>query len=226
MTVFETCRELGRHPVRQLIHQWNWKNAVFTALIRGAVFFATNLVAGVPAAVRALAVDALFRVPLSGIYAAVTQALTSAQPRWAALLVIAGLVPAFGHVVEFGVHWLSETPELRISILASVTFSAASTLFNLFSMERGVFLVGAAARPFREDLKRLPALLLDFLLAPARRLHRRRSGATLLAGCAVYAPAARRLPACARSPRLAARLEPRRRVDVRCPQTLSSLLCL
>jgi hypothetical protein len=30
------------------------------------------------------------------------------------------------------------------------------------------YLVGAAARPFREDLKRLPALLLDFVLAPAR----------------------------------------------------------
>ena len=168
MTVFETCRDLARHPVRQLVHQWNWKNAAFTALVRGAGFFATNLVAGVPAAVRALAVDALFRVPLSGIYAAITQALRSAQPRWAVLVVIGVAVPTFGHSVEFLVHWLSETPELRISILASVTFSAASTLFNLFSMERGVFLVGAAARPFREDLTRLPALLLDFVLAPAR----------------------------------------------------------
>jgi hypothetical protein len=69
---------------------------------------------------------------------------------------------------EFLVHWLFETPELRVSILASVAFSAASTLFNLFSMQRGVFLVGAGARPFREDMKRLPALLLEFLLAPAR----------------------------------------------------------
>jgi hypothetical protein len=168
MTVFETCRELGRHPVRQLIHQWNWKNAAFTALVRGAVFFATNLVAGVPAALRAFAVDALFRVPLSGIYAAITQALRSAQPRWAVLVVIGVAVPTFGHSVEFLVHWLFETPELRVSILASVIFSAASTLFNLFSMERGVFLVGAAARPFREDLTRLPGLLLDFVLAPAR----------------------------------------------------------
>jgi hypothetical protein len=167
MTVLETCRELARHPVR-LFRQWNWKNAMFTALVRGAVFFATNVVAGVPAAIRAFAVDALFRVPLSGIYAAITQALRSAQPRWAVLMVIGVAVPMFGHSVEFLVHWLFETPELRVSILASVIFSAASTLFNLFSMERGVFLVGAAARPFREDLKRLPALLLDFVLAPAR----------------------------------------------------------
>jgi hypothetical protein len=174
VTVLETCRELARHPVQHLIRQWNWKNAVFTALVRGAVFFATNLVAGFPAAARALAVDALFRVPLSGIYAAVTQALTPAQPRWAALLVIAGIVPAAGHVIEFAVHWLLGTPELRISVIASVAFSAASALFNLFSMQRGVFLVGAAARPFHEDLKRLPALLRDFVLAPARLAFPRR----------------------------------------------------
>jgi len=141
---------------------------VFTALVRGGMFFATNLVAGFPAAARAVAVDALFRVPLSGFYAAITQSLRSARPRWAMLLVIGVAIPTFGHTVEFLVHWVFETPELRVSVLASIAFSAASTLFNLFSMQRGVFLVGAGARPFREDLKRLPALLGDFLLAPVR----------------------------------------------------------
>jgi hypothetical protein len=172
MTVLEICRELARHPVLHLIRQWNWKNALFTALVRGGVFFATNLVAGFPAAARALAVDAAFRVPLSGMYAAVTQALKSAQPRWAVLLIIGGFVPAFGHTVELVVHWLFATPELRVSVLTSVAFSAASTLFNLFSMQRGVFLVGAAARPFGEDVKRLPLLLVDFLLTPVRAARR------------------------------------------------------
>lgn len=150
------------------MHRWNWKNAVFTALVRGAVFFATNLVDGLPSAVRAFVVDAAFRVPLSGVYAAITQALASARPRWAALVVIVGLVPAAGHVIEFVVHWLVGTPELRASVLASVAFSAASALFNLFSMRRGVFLVGAAARPFWDDVKRLPTLLVDFVLTPVR----------------------------------------------------------
>jgi hypothetical protein len=168
VTVLETCRNLWRHPVLHLIYRWNWKNAVFTGLVRGAVFFATNLVDGVPAAARALAVDAVFRIPLSGVYAAVTQALTSATPRWAALVVIAGLVPAAGHAIEFLVHWVMGTPQLQLSVLVSVAFSGASALFNLFSMQRGVFLVGAAARPFREDMRLLPALLLDFLLVPAR----------------------------------------------------------
>jgi hypothetical protein len=166
MTVLEICHELARHPVRHLIRQWNWKNAVFTAAVRGAVFFATNLSAGLPAAARVFAIDALFRVPLSGVYAAMTQALMGAQPRWAALAVIAGLVPALGHAIEFLVHWTAGTPELRTSVIASIAFSALSAMFNAFSMERGVFLVGGAARPFSEDIKRLPALLVAFLRAP------------------------------------------------------------
>jgi len=174
VTVLETCQGLARHPFRHLICQWNWKNALFTALVRGAVFFATNLVEGIPAAARALVVDAIFRVPLSGVYAAITQALAPAQPRWAALAIIAGLVPTAGHGIEFLVHWAVGTPQLRTSVLVSVAFSGASALFNLFSMQRGVFLVGAAARPFREDMRRLPALLLDFLLVPARVVRRLR----------------------------------------------------
>ena len=168
MTVLETCRNLARHPVRHLICQWNWKHALFTALTRGALFFATNIVAGWPSAVRALLVDAAFRVPLSGLYAGITQALTSAQPRWAALAVVAGLVPAASHAIEFLVHWFMGTPQLRTSLLVSIAFSVASALFNLFSMRRGAFLVGAAARPLWDDVKRLPGLLLDFVLVPAR----------------------------------------------------------
>ena len=166
MTVLDVCRGLARHPVRRLLDEWNWKNALFTAVIRGFVFFATNLVDGWSSAGRAFVVDAAFRVPLSGIYAAVTQALVGAQPRWAALLVIVGVVPAAGHIIEFSVHWIAGTPELRAGVIASVGFSAVSALFNLFSMRRGVFLVGAGARPFREDLRRLPGLLLEFARAP------------------------------------------------------------
>jgi hypothetical protein len=175
MTVIEVCRALSRHPIHEHLHRWNWKNALFTGLVRGALFFATNLVDGWSTAVRVLAVDALFRVPLSGVYAAITQALAGAQPRWASLAIVVGLVPAFGHAVEIVVHWLMHTPELRTSVIVSVAFSAASSLFNLFSMERGVFLVGAGARPFAEDVRRLPHLLVEFAMVPGRAARRLRA---------------------------------------------------
>ena len=173
MTVLETCGRLARHPVRELIYNWNWKLAVFTALIRGGVFFATNLVDGWPAALRAFLVDIAFRVPLSGIYAAITQALGSAQPRWASLAISAGLVPAVSHAIEILVHWLMATPQLRTGVLLSIAFSVTSGLFNAFTVHHGAFLVGAAARPFREDIRRLPVLFIDFLAFPARLARRR-----------------------------------------------------
>jgi hypothetical protein len=168
VTVLETCQRLARHPIRELICQWNWKHAVFTVVVRSGVFFATNLVDGWPSAVRALLVDIAFRVPLSGVYATISQALGPAQPRWAALAIVTGLVPAASHAIEVLVHWLMATPQLRTSVLVSMAFSVLSALFNVFSVRRGAFIVGAAARPFWEDVRGLPGLLVDFLLAPAR----------------------------------------------------------
>jgi len=169
MRVRDACADVIRHPHRHLIRRWNWKNAVFSACLRGALFFGTNLVDGLPWAARALAVDLAFRVPLSGIYPALTQALRSAEPEWAAVLVLVVVLPATSHVIEFLVHWTAGTPELRTSIVLSISISVLSTFFNLFTMRRGYFIVGETARPLREDLARLPMLIVDFVLAPFRR---------------------------------------------------------
>jgi hypothetical protein len=37
---------LMRHPVEHLIRRWNWKSALLSSLLRAAIFFCTNLVAG------------------------------------------------------------------------------------------------------------------------------------------------------------------------------------
>ncbi len=64
------------------------------------------------------------------------------------------------------------TPQLRTSVLVSVAFSVMSALFTVFSVRRGAFIVGETARPFWEDVRCLPGLLVDFLLAPARLARR------------------------------------------------------
>jgi hypothetical protein len=123
--------------------------------------------------VRALIVDALFRAPLSGVYPAVTQAFRAVEPAWAALVVVGAITPGVGHTIELAVHWLAGTPELATSVAASVALSALATLFNLFAMRRGFFIVGPDGRPFRDDLARLPALIIEFVTAPVRTSNRR-----------------------------------------------------
>jgi hypothetical protein len=172
MTVCDVCADLMRHPIRGLIHRWHWKSATLSAIVRGALFFATNLTDGPGMATRAMLVECGLRVPLVGVLAAVTQAFGRAEPPWAAAVVAMALLPGLAHVTEFVVHWAAGTPELRASIVASIAMSALSTVFTLFAVRRGVMVVGHDSQSFRDDLKRLPRMIVEFVLAPARALGR------------------------------------------------------
>jgi hypothetical protein len=173
MTVFEALGDVARHPVEHLVKRWNWKNTVLSVCVRGAIFFTANLADGLPWALRALAVDLAFRIPFVGVDAAITQSLRAAEPAWKASLVLVCALPVGSHVLEALVHWTAGTPELRASILASMSLSIVTTLFSLFAMRRGVFVVGEAARPFRDDIAHLPGLILEFVQLPARAIGRR-----------------------------------------------------
>jgi len=172
MTVCNVCADLVRHPVRGLIYRWHWKSAMLSTVVRGALFFVTNVSDGPRLATRAMLVESLLRVPLVGVVAAVAQAFASAEPRWAAAVVAMALLPGLAHVAEFIVHRAAGTPELGASIVASVAMSALSTVFSLFAMRRGVMVVGNDSQSFRNDLEQLPQLLVDFISVASRALGR------------------------------------------------------
>lgn len=157
------ARAIVRHPVDRLICRWNWKSAVLTAALRGAIFFTTHLTAGLSVALEVLGRDLLFRIPLGGFYGALSQAFRHATPAWAAYLAIMVVVPAIAHTIEFVVHWRGGTPRLATAVLASVAFSAASALFNLFLMRRGVLVVGPASGTLTSDLRQMPRLVVAFV---------------------------------------------------------------
>ncbi len=71
-------------------------------------------------------------------------------------------VPAFSHTIEFALHWLRGTPNLKVSILASFAFTIISTAFNLHAMRRGVLVVGGG-KSLWGDLRALPEVTLTFI---------------------------------------------------------------
>ena len=73
---------LRGHP-REWIHQWNWKTALTSALIRGTLFFFVNLTASAAAAYSALLTELTLRAFTSGFYGSVTQRFSRVEPRWA-----------------------------------------------------------------------------------------------------------------------------------------------
>jgi len=169
-TIAEACAELGRHPIRSVMRRWHWKSAALSSLLRALLFFATSLAGGGGLAARAAVIEFVLRIPLVGVLAAVAQTVQDVEPAWAGVLVAMALIPALAHVAEFLVQWLVGTPDLAAGMIASVAMSMVSTVFTVFVMRRGVMIVGEGARPFGDDLRQLPRLLIAFALAVPRAL--------------------------------------------------------
>jgi hypothetical protein len=140
--VLQVFRDLVTHPVETIVRRWNWTSAVLCSIVRGQIFFCINLLAGWHAALAALVTELTFRGVASGFYGALTEAFRFAEPEWAASVAVMILLPLAGHSLEFGVHLLRRTERLGASLLASVGFTAVSTLFNLYAMRRGVLITG------------------------------------------------------------------------------------
>ena len=172
LTVGAVFKTLFRHPGRMLVGRWHWKSAIASSLIRANIFLATNWSAGPKAAAGAMLAEFLYRFLAAGFYGALTQSFRSAEPAWAALLTVSLLLPGVSHSLELILHWLRGTPNLRLSILASVCFTGMTTVFNWYAMRRGVLLVGEGHGSFWDDLRRVPGILAD-LLRDAVRFTRR-----------------------------------------------------
>jgi hypothetical protein len=162
-TVREALHALAAHPGRLLRYRWNWKSAALSTAVRGGLFFVVNLQAGLPAAVGALVTELWFRSLVAGACSAVVQSFRRARPRWQASAAVLVVLPILAHSAELAVHWWTGTVELGESELASVLFTIVSTLFTLFAMQRGAFIVGRERRSLGRDLASMPSLAVAFV---------------------------------------------------------------
>lgn len=170
--------DIAKHPYDYMVRRWNWKSAVTSVILRGAIFFSTNLSAGRNAAVSALLTEFGYRALLSGVIGSVTQALRSSQPYWAATLSASVVLPAFSHVVEFTVHSLRGTPRMMTSVSVSIGFSVLTVLFNLYAMRHGVLIADREHTSLLKDLVAMPRIIAGFVAAgplAVWRLLRRRA---------------------------------------------------
>jgi len=164
-TVAEALLRVARDPVGQLLRKWNWKSALTSSLFRAPIFFFANLSAGPKAAVGAFLAELVLRSATSGFYGSLTESIREAEPAWLAGLTAALFMPLANHSLELLVHWLRGTPKLLHSIVASVCFTAFSTLFNLYVMRHGALIVGENRQSFAQDMRRMPRLVIGFLAA-------------------------------------------------------------
>jgi hypothetical protein len=149
---------------------WNWKSAWLSIILRGPIFLAASIPGGFRAAVSAVATECAFCALGAGLYGALVQCVKDATPEWMTAVFLGVLVPAAFQVGEYFLHVAGGTPHLRLAAIASAFVAAVSSLFNWYAMRRGALLVGGEGGSFGSDLRRLPKLLLNFVIFLPRRL--------------------------------------------------------
>jgi hypothetical protein len=176
LTDFPTVRQVFahmlRHPGQVLLRDWNWKAAFVSAAIRATIYLVTSLKAGWRAGLFAMAVEAIYRVPLSGLCGSFIQAFRHARPKWAATFTVMVCLPIAMHSVELAIHWLQGAPRLWLSLSVSVIFTIVAARFNLYAMRRGAYVVGREGRSFITDLQHTPAIIGGFLASGPLALYR------------------------------------------------------
>ena len=173
-TIGAVFRRLAHDPMELLVRRWNWKAALFSSMFRGAIFFIANFSAGFDAAVGAMLAEFTYRAITAGTYGAMMQAFRKARPAWAATGIVMVGIPAISHLIEFMVHWLRGTPNLGTSIVASISFTALTTLYNMHMMRRGVMVVGRdGGGSLLNDIKQFPRITISFVTSGFGFLERR-----------------------------------------------------
>jgi hypothetical protein len=171
VTIPAAIADLLINPGRLLL-SWNWKTALLSACVRGTIFFVSNLKAGLGEALAAMAVEAALFATLAGFYGALAQSFRRAQPAWAATMMVMILIPVVNHTLEYALHNANGTEKITAGIVASISLSILSAMFNLFAMRRGVLIVGDEKASLIDDLRRMPRVVFDFVMTIPRALWR------------------------------------------------------
>jgi hypothetical protein len=171
-TVGSALAEILRDPVRNLLGAWNWKTAMISVLIRATLFFSTNLRAGRGSAVRASLVEAGFAIVAAGVLGSVTQRLRATRPVWLTALTVWLGIPLVLLTMQVAVHSLFGTPHMKTGLIVSFCMAAVGSGFNWYAQRKGILLAGAGQNS-ADDLRRMPGVIVEFVLAGPKAMLRR-----------------------------------------------------
>jgi len=146
------------HPWQTFVRDWNWKAALLSALFRVLLFSVATLRG--PGAMRGVLIELLFRLAIGGFWGSLLQAFRAARPAWLAGLSVALILPAAAHTLEFLALKAGHATHIITGMSVSIAVSGGSLLVNWLLMRQGLLVTGAGSRRLRDDLRRLPAVLL------------------------------------------------------------------
>lgn len=145
---------------------WNWKCAVLSATARSLVYLAALARTGAKGSFSIVLVEMAYVTLTAGIYAGLQQRALGFSSRTLGNLTIVPGVPVLAQILDWVAHRAAGAAAPGKANLAICIFAAVSGLFHLYVMRRGAFLTGHRGRTFLDDFRRLPRLVLAFVVAP------------------------------------------------------------
>ena len=170
--LYSALRQMLHSPLRTIVPPWSWKAATFSAVLRAATFFWSNLSSGREEAFRAMLLEAAYAVFAAGLVGAVSQRLRGSRPVWITCVIVWLCLPGIMVALQLVLHRLAHTPHVGVGIATSFCFSAITSAFSWYAMRHGIMLGGAESTTFKHDLLGLPVVTLNFLLSVPRAIWR------------------------------------------------------
>jgi hypothetical protein len=144
---------------------WNWKCALLSASVRSLVYLAAMARTGSHGRLAVVLVEMAYVSLTAGLYAGLQQRALEFRSHLAGNLTIAGAVPALAQSLDWLAHRAMGACAPAKATIAVWIFTAASALFHLYVMRRGVFLTGCG-RSLADDFRRIPHLIAGLVLRP------------------------------------------------------------
>ncbi len=160
--LWHALRDMVTNPIRTLVPPWSWKAAALNALLRGAMFFITNLRAGKHEAVQAMVIESVFAVAATGLLGAISQRLRKSEPLWGTVVVVCFCLPAGLALAQSGVHRIAHTPHVGSGLVASFCFTVITSAYTWYAMRQGILLGGEDQTGLWDDVTRLPRVTSGF----------------------------------------------------------------
>ena len=137
-----------------------------SATVRSLVYLVALARSGSQGRLVIIAVEMAYVTLTAGVYAGMQQRALSVRARWLGNLLVVLGVPGLSQVLDWVTHRAVGPNTPARAIVAASLFTFVSALFHLHVMRRGVFLTGEAGRSLADDFRRIPRLVLDFVLQP------------------------------------------------------------
>ena len=145
---------------------WNWKCALLSATARSLVYLSAILHRGAKGGLSFVLVEIAYVTLTAGGYAGLQQRALGFRSRIAGNATVVFGVPMLAQIFDWLAHRAAGATAPARATVAVCLFATVSALFHLYVMRRGAFLTGRHGQPLGEDFRRMPHLIVAFILTP------------------------------------------------------------